>query len=138
MTTFLTVNTFVYSSLLCYNLLFSAHYILGDNMSMIGDRLKRLRKDYGYTQKQIAEYLDIDQAYISRIEKGERTLNLSLLDKICQLYNCTPDYILGKDDNYQKRSVAFRSDGNDVDLNVVAKINSVMNNLELLRKLNGE
>ena len=65
-------------------------------MSMIGDRLKilrkdygyTLRKDYGYTQKQIAEYLDIDQAYISRIEKGERTLNLSLLDKICQLYNC--------------------------------------------------
>lgn len=107
-------------------------------MSMIGDRLKRLRKDYGYTQKQIAEYLDIDQAYISRIEKGERTLNLSLLDKICQLYNCSPDYILGKADNYQKRSVAFRSDGNDVDLNVVAKINSVMNNLELLRKLNGE
>lgn len=107
-------------------------------MSVVGDRLKILRKDYGYTQKQIAEYLDIDQAYISRIEKGERTLNLSLLDKICQLYNCTPDYILGKADNYQKRSVAFGSDGNDVDLNVVAKINSVMNNLELLRKLNGE
>ena len=51
-------------------------------MSVVGDRLKILRKDYGYTQKQIAEYLDIDQAYISRIEKGERTLNLSLLDKI--------------------------------------------------------
>ena len=121
-----------------YNQVFSFQCVVGDNMSVVGDRLKILRKDYGYTQKQIAEYLDIDQAYISRIEKGERTLNLSLLDKICQLYNCTPDYILGKADNYQKRSVAFGSDGNDVDLNVVAKINSVMNNLELLRKLNGE
>ncbi len=60
---------FIY--LLCHIIyqVFSFQCGAGDNMSMIGDRLKRLRKDYGYTQKQIAEYLDIDQAYISRIEK---------------------------------------------------------------------
>lgn len=64
-------------------------------------RLKELREENGYSQRQLAEYLEIDQSNLSKIENGKRKLNLILLDKICYLYNCTPNYLLGKSDSYQ-------------------------------------
>ena len=32
-------------------------------------RLKKLREENNYSQKQIADYLEIDQSYISKIER---------------------------------------------------------------------
>lgn len=102
-------------------------------MRNIGLKLKTLRKEHGYSQIQIAEYLKIDQSNLSKIENNKRNLNLTLLDKICQLYNCTPEYLLGESDNYEKQKIMFKS-GNDMDLNVIAKINQLASHLSLLRK----
>ena len=62
---------------------------------------------------------------------------MDLLDKLCLLYNCSPEYILGESDEYNEPKIAFRIDRN-VDLNVIAKINETMNYLKLLRELNEE
>ena len=97
------------------------------------NRLKQLRIDQGYSQKQVSDYLGIDQSNLSKIETDKRNLNLDLLDKLCLLYNCSPEYILGKSDEYNQ--ISFRVD-NNVDLNVVAKINETMSYLKLLRDLN--
>ena len=41
----------------------------------IGSRLSELRKKYGYTQKQLAEALNLSQQSVSNIERSLRLLN---------------------------------------------------------------
>ena len=44
-------------------------------MAGIHERLKQLREENNYSQEQVANYLEMDQSYISKIEKGKRNLN---------------------------------------------------------------
>ena len=67
-------------------------------MNSVGSRLKKLRQEHGYSQRQVAEYLEIDQSNLSKIENDKRNLNLVLSEKLLALYNCTPEYLLGKTD----------------------------------------
>lgn len=107
---------------------------LGEKMTLICERLKQLREENNYSQEQVANYLEIDQSYISKIEKGKRNLNEISFNKLCLLYNCSPDYLLGKSDDYQPPKLAFRSD-ESVDLFAIAKLNQVMGYLKYLRKV---
>jgi transcriptional regulator with XRE-family HTH domain len=107
-------------------------------MEKIGERLKELREENGYTQEQIANYLGIDQGQVSKIEKGYRSFNLSLLDKICSVYNCSHEYILGESDDYSPPKFAFRLNKKNPSLDVVAKMNQIMANLKFLRDLDSE
>ena len=100
-------------------------------------KIRKLREDNGYSQKQIADYLEMDQSYVSKIEKGTRNLNEVSFNKLCLLYNCSPDYLLGKSDDYEPPKIAFRSD-EAVDLFAISKMNQVMGYLNLLRKIGGE
>lgn len=65
----------------------------------IGNRLKKLRENNNFTQKQIAEYLDYDQSYITKLEKDERRLTVYALEELCDLYNCPEEYILDGEEN---------------------------------------
>lgn len=103
-------------------------------MKEIGQRLKSLREEHNYSQTQVANYLGIDQSNLSKMERGERKFQLSSLNKLCLLYDCSEDYILCKSDEYDKSKIAFRSDGK-VDLNVVAKANEIMDILKTLREI---
>jgi len=102
----------------------------------LGERLEKLRKLNNLTQEQISNYLDLDQSNYSKIEKGKRNLNVSSLDKVCLLYDCSPEYLLGESDVYNPQKIAFRLDKKDYDLNVVSKINETMKYLNLLEELN--
>ena len=103
-------------------------------INVVGKNLKKLREENKYTQEQVSDYLGITQSNLSKIENGERNFNMTLLDKLCLLYNCSPEYLLGETDFHKKQAMAFRSD-EKVDLNVVAKMNEITGFLKLLRKL---
>ena len=105
--------------------------------NVVAENLKKLRRKNGYTQEQVSNYLQITQSNLSKIENGERNFNMTLLDKLCLLYNCTPEYLLGEADFCEKSRIAFRSDER-LDLNVVAKMNEITGFLKLLRKLDGD
>lgn len=105
-------------------------------IDVVAKNLKDLRKKNGYTQEQVSDYLGITQSNLSKIENGERNFNMTLLDKLCLLYNCSPEYLIGETDLYEKSTMAFRSD-EKVDLNVVAKMNEITGFLKLLRSLDG-
>ncbi len=62
------------------------------------DRLKEIRKDKDYTQKDIAIYLNISQVQYSRYETGIRTIPIELLAKLSILYNVSIDYLIGLTD----------------------------------------
>lgn len=103
-------------------------------MAGIHERLKQLREENNYSQEQVANYLEMDQSYISKIEKGKRNLNEISFNKLCLLYNCSPDYLLGKSDDYESPKLAFRSD-ESVDLFAIAKMNQVIGYLKFLRNV---
>lgn len=61
-------------------------------------RLKDLREDGDYTQKQIAEILFTTQPQYYRYESGKRDLPCDLLVILAKHYKVSADYILGLTD----------------------------------------
>ena len=61
-------------------------------------RLRDLREDNNYTQKQIAEVLFTTQPQYYRYEKGLRDLPCEHLVILAKFYNVSADYILGLTD----------------------------------------
>jgi transcriptional regulator with XRE-family HTH domain len=54
---------------------------------MIGDKLKEFREINGLVQRQIASELGVDTAYISKIENGDKPLNISHIKKLSLLFS---------------------------------------------------
>lgn len=104
----------------------------------IGERLKKLRNENNFTQKQIADYLGFKQTQIAKLENNDRTLKSSSLNKLCELYNCSEEYILEGIGEYSIEEFKFRSDKNNLDLNTLADMNRIIRNLKHLNELNGD
>ena len=95
----------------------------------IGTRLRRLRKQHGFTQTQIAEYLGFKQGQIAKLENNQRKLKVSSLEKLCELYRCDENYILH---GYGKNTLKFKSNVKELNLNTVANMNKIIRNVEYL------
>ncbi|MBR2877755.1 MAG: helix-turn-helix transcriptional regulator [Clostridia bacterium] len=61
-------------------------------------RLRDLREDNNYTQKEIAKLLYTTQPQYYRYEIGLRDLPCELLIMLAEIYNVSADYILGLTD----------------------------------------
>lgn len=61
-------------------------------------RLKDLREDNDYLQKDIAKLLGISQQYYSQYELGKYTMPIELLIKLAQHYKVSLDYLVGLSD----------------------------------------
>ena len=104
----------------------------------VGERIKKLRSENNFTQEQVADYLGFRQTQIAKLESNDRTLKSSSLNKLCELYNCTPEYILDGIGEYSMVNFKFRSAKNDLDLNTLSNMNRIIRNLKHLNKLNGD
>lgn len=104
----------------------------------IGDRIKKLREDNNLNQEQVANYLGFKQSQIAKLESNTRTLKSSSLNKLCELYNCSPEYILEGIGDYSKEEFKFRSSKNNLDLNTLADMNRIIRNMKHLHKINGD
>lgn len=74
----------------------SAFTIHIEVINKLPERLHILRTKYGYSQKQVAKKLGISPSIISGYETGERTPSTEILLALSYLYNCSTDYLLGK------------------------------------------
>ncbi len=81
-------------------------------MPPINETLKKLRKKNGLTQRELADYLNVDAAIISNIEKGKADITLSRLELIAQKYGMSVIELLayGRTDIivYDKRKAETR------------------------------
>lgn len=62
------------------------------------DRLKELRIDLGYKQKDIAEALGLSKSCYAGYEQGYREPDLKTFKKICKTFGISADYLLGLTD----------------------------------------
>ena len=102
-------------------------------------RLKQLRKESKITQEQLAQYLEVDQSLITKLENGTRSMNTTLIEKICNLFGCTSAYLMGEDDVYIPLNFAFRANGIQAeDLESIAMVNKIVMNIRYMNEMIGE
>lgn len=58
-------------------------------------RIRDIREDHDYTQKQIAKLLNCTQQTYSRYETGEITIDINSLIVLANFYNTSIDYLVG-------------------------------------------
>lgn len=67
-------------------------------MKIFQQRLFEQRKLYGYTQRQMAEFLDITQPSYIRYENGTSEPTLEKLVVIADIFDVSIDYLLGREE----------------------------------------
>lgn len=62
------------------------------------ERMKALREDRDLTQSQVAKVINKSQQGYNHIETGRAELKIDDLIKLCDFYNVTADYFIGRKD----------------------------------------
>lgn len=95
--------------------------------TILGEKLKALRTEYGYKQKDISDFLGVDQSLISKFESGERAISVDILEKLGGLYCC--DLVDAFNTNKPDIQVAFRAKAIGVaDLKTIQTVNRIVLN----------
>lgn len=58
------------------------------------EKLKKARKESGLDQKQAAKLLNKSQSYISKIESGQRRIDVVQLRELAKIYNKPLNYFI--------------------------------------------
>ncbi len=69
------------------------------NERSFSQTLSELRRRAGLSQRKAAADLHISQALLSHYENGAREPGLSFVCRVCDYYNVTADYLLGRSAN---------------------------------------
>ena len=64
------------------------------NLIEIGERIRERRRHLGYTQEQMAEWMNVSIQMISNLERGNKAIRIDNLVKIGSLLGVSTDYIL--------------------------------------------
>ena len=70
----------------------------------IGNKLKEYRKNKGMTQEQVADYLHLSQSAYARMESGESHSWSNHIDKICEVFEITPEELVKIDSILQNNT----------------------------------
>lgn len=71
----------------------------------IGEKLKKIRKEKGITQKQLADALSVSVMTVQRYETNTREPKSEMIDKLCSVLGTMPEYFLISDyDSYIENS----------------------------------
>lgn len=63
--------------------------------NILGFRIAQLRKENGWTQKQLAEILNVDNTTISSWELGKNDVPSAIIVQLAKLFDTTSDFLLG-------------------------------------------
>lgn len=61
---------------------------------IIGQHLRELREEKGLLLRQVAAFLEVDTAYISKMERGEKNIKREFILKLAELYNTNIEEML--------------------------------------------
>ena len=58
------------------------------------ERLRKARKEKGLDQKDVAKILKVSQSYVSKIESGQRRIDIVQLKAFAKIYGKKIDYFI--------------------------------------------
>ena len=112
---------------------------MSTNTAFLGQNAKHAREANGFSQASVADFLKVDQSLISKFEKGERTLQSDLLERLANLYgNRISDF--EREDSIQRQQIkaAYRSSGMSADdMEIIHNIKRIALNLFFMADLAG-
>lgn len=62
------------------------------------NRIRELREEFGWRGQDLADQLHVKKNTISRYEREEHQLDPPTINKLCDLFGCTSDYLLCRSD----------------------------------------
>lgn len=65
----------------------------------INERMRELRNEKKLTIKQVADYVGLVPTAICNYESGIREPSITTIKKLCDLYEVSADYLIGRVDN---------------------------------------
>ena len=108
-----------------------------ENMMLrIGENIKALREQSGFTQSNLANYLNVDQSLISKIEKNARTITSDMLEKLSALFGVESF----SQDSIPTNRISFALRASEIsedDLETISDINRIALNLNFMARLLG-
>ena len=78
---------------------------MADYKEILRNNIKERRKDLGFTQSQLAEMLEVEDKYISRIETGAATPSFALLGRLAEVLQVTPNELFTPDDKIERENI---------------------------------
>ncbi len=54
---------------------------------LVGERIRNLRKERGWSQEELGEKADLQHTYVGAIERGEKNASIDTLEKIAVAFN---------------------------------------------------
>lgn len=79
-------------------------------LMQLGERIRMLREEHRYQQKEIAEKLGVSPQAFSNYENGKREPDLLTILRLAKLFNVSVDYLLGLTPLKNKESVDFKDE----------------------------
>ncbi len=76
----------------------------------LGEKIKDLRKEKGLTAKALAQTIRIDAGNLSRIEKGQLSVGIDILNRIAECFNMRLDFVPKeekKEKDYSKKKIFY-------------------------------
>jgi len=113
---------------------------VSENNVIIGENAKRAREECGFSQANVAEFLKVDQSLISKFEKGLRSLQSEMLERLANLYGTNvSDFECADSGPDQKIKVAYRSNGLTTrDMEAIHDVKRIAMNLFFMSDLAGD
>lgn len=65
-------------------------------MGRVANNLREIRVSKGWSQAKLARHLHCTDVTVSRYETGQHGMDAETILKICEIFDCTSDYLLGR------------------------------------------
>lgn len=107
-------------------------------MQQKGEIFKKIRTTCGFTQDQIATFLDVDRTMITKYEKGERGLGIGTLERACEVFGCNLNVLRGMEE-YKPMTVAYRAKELTIeDMEAICMVQKIALNLRRIKEYGKE
>ena len=92
--------------------------------NIVGIRLAEIRAQAGYSQVDLAKFINVSPSTVAMWETGKREIKASTLLKLSEVFGVSTDYLIGRNDNpllpineinSNKANIRFISYGNESD-----------------------
>lgn len=79
-------------------------------MKSIGEKLKEIREERGFPQKQVADILGIQRPNYSKVENNNQNLTPKQIKLFCEFFDVSADYLLDINVKGSKTYPKFKQD----------------------------